>query len=99
MPDEHVQQITLSGTPRIRGILTEVPKLSGTLSNRQMTLFGTLTRSASVDYYTGEYVVRPSTDEQVLQTSNKLMSRDVLVEEIPYFETSNPSGGYTVIIG
>lgn len=50
--------------------------------------------------YDGEYVIRPQPhDEQVLPTAHKKLSRDVTVERIPYYETSNPSGGYTAIIG
>lgn len=49
--------------------------------------------------YRGQYVVRPNLSVQVLETKNKSLLRDVVVHEIPYVETSNPSGGYTAIIG
>lgn len=49
--------------------------------------------------YRGQYVVRPNLSVQVLETKNKSLLRDVVVHEIPYTETSNPSGGYTAIIG
>lgn len=50
--------------------------------------------------YDGGYDVTPLPfTETILQTSGKTLARDVVVEEIPYFETSNESGGYTVIIG
>lgn len=51
------------------------------------------------DPYTGEYVVTPTTEAQTLGTAYKVMTDDVTVHEIPYYETTNPSGGYTVIIG
>lgn len=51
------------------------------------------------EVYDGEYTVVPATESQTLATQNKRMTADVLVEEIPYYETTNPSGGYTVIIG
>ena len=49
--------------------------------------------------YTGEYEATPTVEEQILPTKNKSMIDDFIVHEIPYFETSNPSGGYTAIIG
>ena len=49
--------------------------------------------------YEGEYVVIPSADEaQVLPTSGKLLVEDVTVTKIPYWETSNLSGGLTAYI-
>jgi len=49
--------------------------------------------------YTGVYEITPSTSEQVLPTAQKVLTADVTVQEIPYYETTNESGGYTVIIG
>lgn len=49
--------------------------------------------------YDGNYRVRPTGDEQRLLTSDKLMTDDVIVESIPYYEVSNTSGGTTAIIG
>ena len=50
--------------------------------------------------YSGEYEVIPSTNsEQVLKTASKLLSRDVVVAKVPYFETSNDSNGKTAYIG
>lgn len=50
--------------------------------------------------YDGEYVVTPlAKNEVVLETSGKIMLDDVTVRKVPYFETSNDSGGYTVYIG
>lgn len=50
--------------------------------------------------YEGPYEVVPMAHTmQVLDTENKLMTENVLVYEIPYWETSNPQGGNTVYIG
>lgn len=50
--------------------------------------------------YNGEYEVTPLVDkETTLLTANKIMSRDVVVKQVPYFETSNNTGGETVYIG
>lgn len=49
--------------------------------------------------YTGVYEVTPlAFAEQELQTENKVLTQNVIVHEIPYYETSNPLG-LTVIIG
>lgn len=49
--------------------------------------------------YQGEYIVMPSlTEETVLRTNGLLMTDDVTVKEIPYYETTNQSGGTTVYI-
>jgi hypothetical protein len=50
--------------------------------------------------YTGPTTVTPQArSDVVLDTSGKLMTDDVTVFEIPYYETTNPAGGYTAIIG
>jgi len=52
------------------------------------------------DVYDGSYLVTPlAKDEVVLKTYGKVMRDDVTVKKVPYFETSNESGGYTVYIG
>lgn len=52
------------------------------------------------DLYDGEYEVTPSTvQKQVLETAQKIMSKNVTVHKIPYSQTSNLSGGDTVYIG
>lgn len=48
--------------------------------------------------YEGSYSVTPKTYEQTLETKNKSMTDNLVVEEIPYSEVSNPSGGNTVNI-
>ena len=50
--------------------------------------------------YDGPTTVIPEADEiQILQTEGKVVRENVLVMQIPYFETSNPQGGKTVYIG
>lgn len=48
--------------------------------------------------YEGAYEVTPDADGEVLLTRSKTMRDDVTVHPIPYVETSNESGGYTVSI-
>lgn len=45
------------------------------------------------DYYTGSYVVTPKAfDEQTLYTQDLMMSDDVLVHRVPFYETHNDTG-------
>ena len=68
-------------------------------------LFGTISISGKPIYitpepYIGTYEVVPDVYQaQVLDTANKLLSNNVKVHKIHQYETSNPSGGYTLIIG
>lgn len=48
--------------------------------------------------YEGLYEVIPTDYEQCLDTSGKVMRDDVTVHKVPYAETSNESGGFTVSI-
>ena len=51
-------------------------------------------------YYEGPYDVIPMPyTAQILPTANLAMSDNVNVQEIPYYEVSNPSGGMTATIG
>ncbi len=50
------------------------------------------------DIYDGEYEVTPKTNPQTLETATKVMLQDVLINKIPYYETSNEYGD-TIYIG
>ena len=52
-----------------------------------------------VENYEGGYRVIPQTVDQTLDTSMKFLNSDVTVEEIPYAEVSNLSGGHTATSG
>ena len=58
-----------------------------------------VTEGGEYPFYDGEYVVTPSSDEQVLKTAKKSLNEDIKVKKIPYFEVSNNAGGTTVTIG
>ena len=51
------------------------------------------------DLYTGEYTVTPDITPVVLPTRDKLMVDDVTIHKIPLWETGNPQGGKTILIG
>lgn len=49
--------------------------------------------------YDGSYEVVPRKVEQVLETKNKSMREDVIIDPINYSEVTNPQGGKTATIG
>lgn len=52
-----------------------------------------------IEVYEGNYTVTPNIEGQILETASKYMEKNVQVKSIPYFETTNASGGDTVYIG
>ena len=61
--------------------------------------FGQITRVAATGAYTGQYEITPNPDEAIiLPTKDKMMTKNLTVFKIPYWETSNPVGT-TVYIG
>lgn len=50
--------------------------------------------------YDGEYEIAPLPFiSQILRTNKCLLTEDIIIEKIPYAETTNTAGGYTVTIG
>ena len=52
-----------------------------------------------VDEYNGDYEVTPKLEEQILQTAEKVMQKDVKIKKIPITTITNSNGATTVIIG
>lgn len=76
---------------------------SGSFQVFRSTFGAFLENSTNIDIsqlYDGQYETTPlARVDQILRTANKMMLEDVVVKQIPYYETSNDAGGYTVIIG
>lgn len=51
------------------------------------------------EIYQGDYTVTPKTEKQTLQTREKILTENVEILSIPYFDVSNDKGGSTVYIG
>lgn len=84
---------TLSGSIAAEASLSGVLSCVGGLS-------GKVSITKEYDIYDGDYKIVPGTfGEQVLPTSNRVLKEDVVVKEIPFYETSNDSGGITAYIG
>lgn len=81
-------------TGHISGLCTLTGKLTCTGS-----LTGKLSVALDYNAYSGEYEVVPSAfDAQTLPTANKVLKKDITIQKIPYFETSNLQDGVTVYI-
>lgn len=77
-------------------------KVNFTETNKAIKInFGVVHHIGNADNknrYNGSYEVTPKVTSQTLPTRDKFMIDDMTVEAIPYFETSNNSGGTTVYI-
>ena len=77
-------------------------RLHGTLTAARGELHGTLSARSVIDaeLYEGAYTVHSASNEvQILPTANKQLTKNITVEKIPYYETSNLSDGITIYIG
>lgn len=59
----------------------------------------TVTEFVGGEPYDGKYTVTPKVDAQTMPTKYKVMTDDVTIKSIPFFNVSNNSGGSTVYIG
>lgn len=79
--------------------LTESGSINAILTGEEGEIRGVISSYTTGTIYTGDYIVKPKANEEVvLDTSDKILTDDITVLEIPYYETSNVSG-YTVYIG
>lgn len=61
--------------------------------------FSSFQTVTDADIYEDSYEIIPKTTEQVMETKQKLMADDVTIRKIPFYETSNNTGGTTITIG
>lgn len=85
---------------KLIGRIVQKSGISGKIIQKpESGLCGTIGIPYGSNKYQGEYIVTPKAyEETILNTANKTMLDDVTVKIIPYHETSNLSGGYTVVI-
>lgn len=76
-------------------------RLHGTLTAAKGELHGMVSaRNIGAELYEGAYTVHSAAHEaQELPTANKHLVKNITVEKIPYYETSNMSDGITIYIG
>ena len=84
----------------IAGTLKSQGTLSGYLSIKKgISGILTIPNAVGVDVYTGSYEVTPKAwSIQTLETAHKLLTDNVTVFKVPYYETSNIFDGLTVYI-
>lgn len=71
----------------INGKVAAVMETTGTIGN------GKIQYTSDAETYTGEYNVVPkAAEEQRLPCAGKKMKKDVTVQKVPYYETSNDAG-------
>ena len=58
----------------------------------------TRTSANDVPVYDGPYEAIPKVEAQTLPTAKKMMTDDVTVHGVPFYEVSNDQGGNTVYI-
>ena len=68
---------------RLNGVISKPESLKGILSIKNIE---------GAPSYTGETVIIPTISDQTLATKNMIVRDDILVKEIPTFETSNEFG-------
>lgn len=90
---------SINALETLSGFIAAEASLSGTLSSVG-GLAGKVSVTKEYDIYDGEYKIIPRIfEEQVLPTSNRVLKEDVVVKEVPFYETGNDSGGITAYIG
>ena len=79
--------------------LTGSGSINATLTGEEGEIIGVITNYEVGAIYHGDYIVTPKANEEVvLETSDKILTDDVTVLKIPYFETHNDYGE-TIYIG
>lgn len=87
---------------KITGNISPIKTISGNIK-ADKSISGNITygigKGETIPLYEGDYEVLPlAFEETVLPTKDKKLIEDIVVKEIPYYETSNTSGGNTVYI-
>lgn len=79
--------------------LKEIPSLEGALLGIPI-IYGELSEVVAYQSYVGDYRIVPLFGQDInLKTENKVLKENVVVKQIPYFETPTPEGGTTIYIG
>lgn len=82
----------------LKGKLNDLGQIKGKLFSDYSMVVDIGNASISRPNYDGDYTITPSINEQTLETKNKVMTDDLNIKQIPYFQTSNEYGD-TIYIG
>lgn len=88
-------------TPNLNGYLSMPKELTCVYTDAEpLELVGHLSIPKYIgETYKGSYEVIPTDGFQLLPTSDRVLTDDIIVHPIPYSEVSNEQGGLTVTIG
>lgn len=76
-----------------------LPEVTAEDDGKILRVIGGEWAAAELPVYSGEYAITPTVDGQTLETAQKLMTDNLTVKQIPFFDVGNNSGGSTVYIG
>lgn len=101
-PKEQIQGNLTIITETVIGTVSPLIKTKAKIDSKK-TITGKVTYGNGtgeyVPVYDGDYEIVPVAFQDItLPTKDKKMMGDVVVKEVPYYETSNLSGGVTVYI-
>lgn len=88
---------TIHNQEKLKGIIKPRASILGTVSCNPSMVATIVPSIISFPNYDGEYIIVPQTEEQILNTKNRITRENIEVKEIPYSETSNEYG-YTITI-
>ena len=87
----------------LEGKITSLQSILGNVSNSLMISGSVSPGNVATNkfpFYQGSYIVTPVASlDLLLETENKVLQDNIIVNRIPYSQVSNLSGGYTVSIG
>ena len=75
-----------------------LPEVSESDDGKVLMVVGGQWAAANLPVYSGSYEATPTAAGFAMRTAGAYMEKDVTVNAIPYFETSNTSGGNTIYI-
>ena len=87
----------IEDTNKLQGTLKTNVNIQGSI-NSQVAITGNLINGARYRNYNGDYEITPTIIDQTLQTRNKVLNQDILINRIPYREENNDFGK-TIYIG
>ena len=92
--------LDISPMLELSGEIGDVPELVGSFFLKPIIQINDIEIPKVIggQIYDGAYIIIPSVNQQSLDTNKKVMTGDVIVEEIPTFWTQNTTG-MTFIIG
>lgn len=96
----HMKVKLLFDPPLSSAVITSMEKMIAEAEWRLNVAAETnIEKSEEHESYDGEYKITPKAfDSQTLDTENKILERNIVITEVPYYETGNEANGITSYI-